>query len=264
MSLSKLSPALLLLITLTIVRMAAQSNPIRSDPPNALSAAQELPSGLPAQPAPAKQPPLVHFKNAAIYDSGGLYSDSVAIEDVNGDGNLDIVVVSPCPCGGGTNRDGVIAVLLGNGDGTFQPAISYDPGGEEPFSVAIGDVNGDHKPDLVVATLCQTPDDCGDPSPGGVSVLLGNGDGTFQPAVVYSSGGYTRGDTRAQIVISDPNHDGKIDLVVSSECQSAANCNYPTGPGGVSVLLGKGDGTFHPAVSHNSGGGTSTLSRLLT
>ena len=255
MSLSKFSPALLLLITFASVRMAAQFNPAaHADHPNAISAAQELPSGAPSQNFTAKQPPLVHFKNIAIYDSDGLYSDSVAIADLNGDGRPDLVVISACPCGGGPDGNGVIAVLLGNGDGTFHPAISYDPGVEEPFSVAIGDLNGDGKPDLVVATLCQTPDYCGSPSPGGVSVLLGNGDGTFRPAVVYSSGGYTRADIKAHVAISDLNHDGKLDLIVSSECQSADNCNYPTGPGGVSVLLGNGDGTFQPAVSYSSGG----------
>jgi hypothetical protein len=94
----------------------------------------------------------VRFKDPGIYNSGGLYSDSVAIGDLNGDGKPDLVVTSACPCGGA--GDGVIGVLLGNGDGTFQPAITYDPGDEEPLSVAIGDVNGDGKPDLVVATLC--------------------------------------------------------------------------------------------------------------
>ncbi len=238
---------------------AAQSNPVARHQPSALSGVQKPPAGVAAQAAPPnKQGPPVRFKDTAIYNSGGLYADSVAIADLNGDGNPDLVVTSACPCGGGSGADGVIGVLLGNGDGTFQPPVSYDPGGEEPFSVAIADVNGDGKPDIVVATLCQTSYFCGYPAAGGVSVLLGNGDGTFQPAVVYSSGGYTRGDTSARIVIGDVNGDGKPDLIVSSECQSGDNCNFPTGPGGVTVLLGNGDGTFQPAVSYSSGGWDAT------
>jgi hypothetical protein len=218
-----------LLVTLLIGLAAAQSNPVAPQP--------------------------VRFKNVALYNSGGRYTDSVAIGDLNGDGKPDLVVISPCPCGPG---NGVIGVLLGNGDGTFQQPVSYDPGAFEPGAVAIGDVNGDGKPDLVIATLCQATGFCGDPAPGGVSVLLGNGDGTFQPAVGYSSGGYTRGGARAFVVISDVNGDGKSDVIVSSECQSSNNCNYPTGPGGVTVLLGNGDGTFQPAVSYSSGGWDAT------
>jgi FG-GAP-like repeat/Bacterial Ig-like domain (group 3) len=237
-------------ILLTILA-AAQSNPVlRVDQENAPRDIQKPPVGVAARQGPAKQAQPVRFKNPVIYDSLGRYADSVAIGDLNGDGKPDLVVANACPCGDGV---GPISVLLGNGDGTFQPAIGYDPGGEESFSVAIGDVNGDGKPDLIVATLCG-PDVCLEPYPGGVSVLLGNGDGTFQPAVSYSSGGYTRGDTRAFVVIRDVNGDGKPDLIVSSECQSADNCNSPTGPGGVTVLLGNGDGTFQPPVSFSSGG----------
>jgi hypothetical protein len=241
-------------ILLTILA-AAQSNPVlRVDQENAPRDIQKPPVGVAARQGPAKQAQPVRFKNPVIYDSLGRYADSVAIGDLNGDGKPDLVVANACPCGDGV---GPISVLLGNGDGTFQPAIGYDPGGEESFSVAIGDVNGDGKPDLIVATLCG-PDVCLEPYPGGVSVLLGNGDGTFQPAVSYSSGGYTRGDTRAFVVIRDVNGDGKPDLIVSSECQSADNCNSPTGPGGVTVLLGNGDSTFQPAVSYSSGGWNAT------
>ena len=70
----------------------------------------------------------------------------------------------------------VLGVLLGNGDGTFQAPVTYSSGGYQSYSVAIGDVNGDGKPDLVAANLCQSAGNCGN---GGVGVLLGNGDGTF-------------------------------------------------------------------------------------
>ena len=75
---------------------------------------------------------------------------------------------------------------MGNGDGTFQTVVTYGSGGSDAISVAVADVNGDGKPDLMVAN------ECGDSkcaTSGTVGVLLGNGDGTFQTAVTYGSGG---------------------------------------------------------------------------
>ena len=68
-----------------------------------------------------------------------------------------------------------MGVFLGNGDGTFRAAVTYDSGGMTADSVAVADVNGDGKPDLLVANFY-------DPSKasGSVGVLLGKGDGTFQ------------------------------------------------------------------------------------
>ena len=70
-------------------------------------------------------------------------------------------------------------MLLGNGDGTFQAAVNYGAGDVPATSVAVGDFNGDGKADLAVANESDS---------GNVSVLLGNGDGTFQTAVNYGSG----------------------------------------------------------------------------
>jgi len=83
-----------------------------------------------------------------------------------------------------------VSVLLGNGNGTFQPAVNYSSGGQVAASVAIGDLSGDGIPDLVVANYGNS----------WVAVLLGNGDGTFQPAVTYGSNGPSSvalGDLRA-------------------------------------------------------------------
>ena len=82
----------------------------------------------------------------------------MAVADVNGDGNADIVVANcsdgDCPGGGGGNRTAV--VFLGNGDGTFQTAVPYGSGGDYASSVAVADVNGDGKPDLIVAnSVCK-------------------------------------------------------------------------------------------------------------
>jgi hypothetical protein len=180
------------------------------------------------------------FRAPVSYSSGGLEAFSVAIADLRGNGHMDLVVANWCPSSGCEN--GVLGVLLGNGDGTFQAPVTYSSGGYQSYSVAIGDVNGDGKPDLVAANLCQSAGNCGN---GGVGVLLGNGDGTFQTAVSYSAGG----TGTESVVIGDVNGDGYPDLAVANDLE----CNTCS-DGGVSVLLGNGNGTFQAAVSYDSGG----------
>jgi large repetitive protein len=114
------------------------------------------------------------FGSPTPYGSGGYGSDSVAIADVNGDGKPDLIVANACIAYVGCST-GAVGVLLGNGDGTFQPAVSYGSGGQTAESVALADLNGDGKLDIVVANQSGT-----------VGVLLNNGDGTFQSAVPYS------------------------------------------------------------------------------
>ena len=105
---------------------------------------------------------------------------------MNGDGKLDLLVANACGNNGNYGcMIGSLGVLLGNGNGTFQAAVNYTSGGYLPDSVAVGDVNGDGNPDLLVANQCGNSDDCN----GVVGVRLGNGDGTFQPVVTYDSGG---------------------------------------------------------------------------
>jgi hypothetical protein len=181
------------------------------------------------------------FQAAVTYGSGGWYADSVAVADVNGDGKPDLVVGNACVDAGCAS--GTVGVLLGNGDGTFQTAVSYGSGGYSGAIVAVADVNGDGKPDLLVANYCGSG--CLN---GTVSVLLGNGDGTFQRAVTYGSGAFEA----YSLAVADVNGDGKPDLVVSNACQSSeyGTCNSSSE---VSVLLGNGDGTFQTAVSYDSG-----------
>ncbi len=196
-----------------------------------------------AQPI-AGQKTKMRFDAAAGYDSGGPAADSVAIADLKGDGKMDLVVANECQGSSGTCY-GEVAVLLGNGDGTFQPAVTYSTGAYVAYSVAVGDVNGDGKPDLVVANWCQSLNQNGDcTGDGAVSVFLGNGDGTFQPAVSYSSGGFYA----TSVAIGDLNGDGKLDLVVTNTQEEDGY------DGSVSVLLGNGDGTFQAPVSYDSGG----------
>ena len=178
---------------------------------------------------------------AVSYGSGGKTTNSLAVGDVNGDGNPDLVTGNSCASSNNCTS-GTVAVLLGNGDGTFQAAVSYGSGGEATDSVAIADVNGDGKPDLMVANQCVTSSNC---TSGTVAVLIGNGDGTFQPALSYGSGG----QTAYSVAVGDINGDGKPDLIVANQCPSSDNCANTVG-----VLLGNGDGTFQSAVSYGAGG----------
>ncbi|HEY1657681.1 MAG TPA: VCBS repeat-containing protein [Candidatus Sulfotelmatobacter sp.] len=174
------------------------------------------------------------------YDSGGNGSEyqayDVAVADLNGDGRPDIVVA---------NAAGLVGVLLGNGDGTFgRPTQSYGSGGWGSSSVAVADVNSDGKPDLIVSNGCVSFSDC---SKGSVGILLGNGDGTFQPAITYSPGGLFVGS----LVAADVNNDGRSDVLVSV-CTSV-DTDGACQRGGVAVLLGKGDGTFRRPLLQSLG-----------
>jgi len=190
------------------------------------------------------------FANAVVYGSGGYGAESVAVADLNGDGKADLVVAN-CGSGGSSacNSPGLVGVLLGNGDGTFQTVVTYGSGGLGAYSVVVADVNGDGKPDLVVANNCASASNCVSYGPGSVGVLLGNGDGTFQTAVAYGSSGFDA----FSIAVADVNGDGKPDLVVLNGCVNASSCeNYEHGL--VGVLLGNGNGTFQTAVAYDSGG----------
>src|SRR5713101_3872886 len=115
-----------------------------------------------------------------VFGTGGMFPSSPAVADLNGDGKRDLVVAN---CGNGCQTGiGTVGVLLGNGDATFQTAVTYGTGGIGPHQVIVADVNGDGKPDLIVPNSCVTIGNC-TYGPGSVGVLLGKGDGTFQAAV---------------------------------------------------------------------------------
>jgi hypothetical protein len=167
------------------------------------------------------------FQQAQLYAVPGFSATSVAVADVNADGAPDLVVSV------GSSLDfaqlGTVYVLLGNGDATFQSAQPYDSGGALANSVEIADVNGDGNPDIVVANFCAvSQNSCVGGSMGVVGLLLGNGDGTFQPALTYSSGGL--GATA--VAVANLNGDTLPDIVVNNRCVDS-NCQT----GSVGVLL---------------------------
>jgi hypothetical protein len=146
-----------------------------------------------------------NYMTASSFSLGApLNQTSVVTGDFDGDNKADVAVLS--------EDSNQVFVLLGKGDGTFQPAVPYSV---SAGPLAVGDFNGDGKTDLAVAGDNQ------------VSILLGNGDGTFQSAISAAGVG-----SPVSIVVADFNGDGKADI---------ADSNYS---GAITILLGNGDGTF--------------------
>ena len=158
------------------------------------------------------------FEPYAAYTTPSTTIGIVAA-DLNRDGKIDLAIADTW------GND--VYIMLGNGDGTFQAGTSY-AAGDVPVRLAVGDFNGDGIPDLAVS---DGPD-CGCAY---MSILLGNGDGSFQPPSTIASEGY------GPVIAGDFNHDNKLDLAVAEA-------------GVVSIFLGNGDGTFKPNVDYGSNG----------
>jgi hypothetical protein len=196
------------------------------------------------------------FQPPVFLDSGGNFVKAL-VADANRDGKPDLLLVDECDRRDGLCRTASVGVLLSNGDGTFQPVVTYDAGVSDARSIAVADLNGDHKLDLVVGSCTLEWHQCtpAEADQSQLSVLLGNGDGTFQPAVTYGTGGYLAWS----VVVADLDGDGRPDLVVGNSCSHSQTCLLQP-EGVVGVLLGNGDGTFQPAVTYDPGGeGTGTL-----
>jgi hypothetical protein len=154
---------------------------------------------------------------------------SEVVEDFNGDGIPDLAVLWNASIYGGTVS---VTILFGKGDGTFTTGPTVQPAGVLSYPTMIGgDYNGDGKADLAVLSYNGI-------STSYITVLLGNGDGTFATPItsqVYNQPA-TGGDIIAgTLVAADFNGDGKLDVAVVGDYVSS---------GGATILLGKGDGTF--------------------
>lgn len=173
------------------------------------------------------------FTAPVKYDELGFDGEGVPlVGDFNGDGNPDLVL---------EGRSNEVDVLLGNGDGTFQSPRTTFTAGPTPQVEGIAtpvDLNGDGKLDIVVSTVY------------GISVLLGNGDGTFDVHDYILS---TRTNF-SNIAVGDFNGDGKLDVAVGALAPGAS-------AGNLWVLLGNGDGTFGSPtnINFNPGEGTGSL-----
>jgi hypothetical protein len=122
-----------------------------------------------------------------------------------------------------------VSVLLGDGNGGFGTAVSYTTGTTTGLSVAVADINGDGKPDLVLSAIA-------DNFSAEVLIFLGKGDGTFlAPSSLMAS------QPGANVIVGDFNGDGKLDLVLANCC----------GETSMSYYLGNGDGTFQPEGDFN-------------
>jgi hypothetical protein len=163
------------------------------------------------------------FNNGAMYATGnsGQLPDDIITTDVNGDGRLDLAMVNPA--------DNDVAILLGNGDGTFASTTTVSNVASGPVAVATADFNGDGKLDAVAVSATDNS----------VCVLLGNGDGTFQSPVNCNN---PVGANPQDVAVGDFNGDQHPDLAVVNETD-----------GTVSVLLNNGDGTFANAVTYPVG-----------
>jgi hypothetical protein len=164
-----------------------------------------------------------------IGTAGNSIPGQPVLADLRGNGDLDLIVPSA--------DWNVVNVLLGNGDGTFQPCVGYPTAFMYVTAVTVGDFNGDKKLDL---GLAETTVEHGG-NAGIVEVLLGNGDGTFGPPIStpLSSPSNPIGST-GSIVSGDFNGDGVLDVAVGVDSI-------------VEVLFGNGDGTFQPEVPYSVG-----------
>lgn len=153
--------------------------------------------------------------NPPVQTGASILPLDFKVVDVNGDNKLDLLFVTADT----TNNHWTMNVLLGNGNATFAAPTIATQGQFSYKATALGDFNGDHKPDFAVLD-----------SSGAITVFLGDGNGAF-----HSSQSFFAATNSTSLVAVDFNNDGKLDIIFPS-------------PNGESICLGNGDGTFGPAA----------------
>ena len=149
---------------------------------------------------------------------------AVAAADFDNNGVMDLVVAN--------SSTNTVGVLLGNGAGSFAPAVSY-PSGAQPAAVAVGDFNNDGKPDIAIVNRQDNT----------ISVLIGTGSGAFLVA-----GTYPTGNGPDAIALADFDGDGNLDAAVTNLADNT-----------VSILLGNGNGSFNAHVDYPAGASPAAL-----
>ncbi|MFZ0063293.1 MAG: FG-GAP-like repeat-containing protein [Pyrinomonadaceae bacterium] len=153
------------------------------------------------------------------FASGFIGPVAVVASDLNSDGRIDVAVAGD---------NGTLNLLAGNGSGGLGlPVTIYSKFPDRLSHLAVGDLNNDGKPDLVIATWTKST----------VGILLGNADGTFAPAIYYSPGSLSWA-----VALGDLNHDNKSDLAVVN-----------SGSNDVTILTGDGSGRFVQADLYPTG-----------
>jgi FG-GAP-like repeat/FG-GAP repeat len=180
--------------------------------------------------------------------AGGCYNDSspnlpaiipipnsIAVADVNGDGELDLLVATTADQGAGLNPGYADVILNTPGSlGTFKPGVHYSTTGTNPSSIAVGNLTGSGGPDLVIANFGS----------GSVSVFPHGASGTFGSAHDWPTGGQPN-----QVVISDLTGSGKSDLVLADMSGNVIVLMAGTNPGEFGAPIKLPTGLTTPSVA---------------
>jgi len=134
------------------------------------------------------------FQPPVGYSSGGTFAIAAVVVDVNGDGYPDILALNECP-NNSPCTVGSVGVLINNGDGTFQPTISFSTGGAGGNSITTADLNRDNKPDIVVGNHCNDQGTCP------------TGNGTI--GVLFNTAAYT-GTATTLVSSRNPSSNGAV------------------------------------------------------